>query len=244
MEEVGIDLSKLEVLRALSSDARLEILKLLYRKPHDIEELAEKLKLRPVTIRHHIQSLQEAGLLEYYEERTGSAGRPKTLYKIAKSLPTITFPARRYLDLSNALVNFLLRKFGKKKAYEMMAEVGRELGRETVKYLEEANNVKEWTPEEFVNVFVEKYLQEIGTEPEIIEKTDNKVVFSTHNCLFFELSQEMPDLMCDVIHNEFHRALFETMGNNLKGIQTSCMGHGDHSCEQIVEWTSNKKSAK
>lgn len=236
-------MSKLEILRALSSDARLEILKLLYRKPHDIEELAKELKLRPVTIRHHIQSLQEAGLLDYYEKRTGSAGRPKTLYKIGKSLPLVTFPERRYLYFSKALINFFLCKFGKKKAHEMMAEVGREMGRETVKFLESAYDVTEWPPKEFEDVFVEKYLREAGSEPEITEKTANRVVFRIHNCIFFELSQEMPDLMCDVLHKEFHQAVGEAMSINIKSIQTSCMGHGDKSCEQVVKWKSKKKNA-
>ena len=173
-------MSKLDVLRALYSDARLEILKLLYRKPRDIGELAEKTKLQPVTIRHHIRSLQEAGLLDTHEVRTGSAGRPKTFYKIAKSLPMVVFPARQYQEFSNFLVNFLFHKLGKRETNEMLAELGREMGKETVKYLEVANNVTEWTPEKFVTVFVEKYLQEAGAEPEITEKTDNMTFIMAH----------------------------------------------------------------
>jgi predicted ArsR family transcriptional regulator len=210
--------------------------------PHDIEDIAEKLKLQPVTIRHHIQALQEAGLLDSYEERTGSAGRPKTYYKIAKALPLISFPTRRYLDFSKALVNAILKDLGQKKAYKMMAEVGREMGQATVKYLETTNNIKTWTPKEFAEVFVEKHLKELGTEPEVIEKTDKVVVYRTHNCLFYELSQEMPSLLCDVIHCQFHAALLEAMSGKLKGTQTSCMGHGEKCCEHIVQWAPQKET--
>ena len=237
-------MSEREVHRALSSEARAETLKLLYKRPHVIEEIAEKLKLQPVTVRHHIQALQEAGFLETYEERSGLAGRPKTYYKLAKSLPTLTFPARRYLYLSKTLISFFLREHGKKKGFEMMAELGSEMGADTAKYLKTTYAIKEWTPNEFAKVFVEGYLQEIGAEPEVVEKTDKRVVYRTHNCVFFELSQEMPDLMCDVLHNEFHHALQETMSGNIQNVQTSCMGHGDGCCEQVFEWVfKNKKIA-
>ncbi len=234
---------KIEVLRALSNDVRLEILKLLYQKPRDVEDLAKNyLKLQPITVRHHIQCLQEAGLLESYQGRTGSAGRPKTYYKLAKSLPMITFPERRYFDLSKAMLNSILINVGEKKTVKILSDVGIKMGKETVKYLAEMNNIKRWTPKEFAEIFVGKYLEEIGTEPEIIEKSSNSVVYKTHNCLFFELAQENPSLMCDVLHNSFHHALIKAMSDNLEDTQTSCMGHGNNCCEHTVEWVLiNKK---
>ena len=50
--------------RALSSKSRLEILRLLYRKSQSVEEIAKSLKLQPITLRHHLQSLEEAGFIE------------------------------------------------------------------------------------------------------------------------------------------------------------------------------------
>lgn len=233
---------KLEVIRALSSEVRLEILKLLYQRPRDIEDLAKNhLKLQPITVRHHIQFLQEAGLLESYEERTGSAGRPKTYYKIAKTLPTVTFPARRYFDLSKAMLNTLSGSLGEKKTDEILTEVGSELGKETVKYLAATNNVKRWTTKEFAEIFVEKYLKETGAEPEIIEKSGSRVVYRMHNCLFYELAQETPCLMCDVLHHQFHSSLVKAMNDDFKDTQTTCMGHGANYCEHVVEWVPEKK---
>ncbi len=234
-------MSEREVHRALSSEARVEMLKLVYVKPHSIEEIAEGLKLQPVTIRHHIQTLLEAGLLESFEERSGSAGRPKTLYKVAKTLPVITFPARRYLDFSKAMVNIVLTTWGKTKTDKVLGQVGHEMGIQTTKSLEEMYRVKEWTPDAFAEFCIGQYLQEVGTRPEIVTKTKDKIVYRTHNCVFYELAQQMPGLMCDVLHNKFHQALLEAMGNNIKGIQTTCMGHGDSYCEHIVEWTTTSK---
>ena len=229
-------------MRALSSDVRLEILKLLYQRPRDIDDLATNyLKLQPVTVRHHIHFLQEAGLLESYEERTGLAGRPKTYYRISKGLPSVSFPARRYFDLSKAMLNTLFRDLGEKKTIEVLTDVGSEMGTETAKYLAKTNNITKWTPKEFAEIFIEKYLKEAGAEPEIIENSNGRVVYRMHNCLFYELAQETPNLMCDVLHHNFHSSLVKAMNDNFKDTQTSCMGHGANCCEHIVEWVPRKK---
>ncbi|HLN90157.1 MAG TPA: ArsR family transcriptional regulator, partial [Candidatus Binatia bacterium] len=199
-----------EVYRALSSEARAEILKLVYQKARDIEELAESLKLQPVTIRHHVQALLEAGLLEFHEERSGLAGRPKTYYTIAKTLPSVVFPARRYYELSKSLVSSLRRNLGEKKTEEILADVGHDLGVETLKYLEAKNNVSKWSSKEFAEIIV-KYFQEAGAEPEIIELSDNKLTYRLHNCLFSELSKEVPGLMCDIMHHQFQQAMLDSM---------------------------------
>ncbi len=237
-------MSEREIHRALSSEARAEILSLLYKKPHDVEELAKKLKLKPVTIRHHLQSLQEAGLLEYYEERSGSAGRPKTYYKIAKLLPSITFPDRRYLMFSTILINSIKRILGTEQTQQILSDIGHEMGKEMVKQMENETKTAEWTPEKLKEVFVGKYLQESGTQPELIEGNSKKVVVRLHNCVFFELAQQMPDLMCDVLHKKFFQGIAENMKDGIKEMQTTCMGRGDNYCEHVFEWHSNERKNK
>jgi predicted ArsR family transcriptional regulator len=130
---------------------------------------------------------------------------------------------------------------GEQKTIEVLADVGDEMGTETVKHMEATHNVTKWTPKEFAEVFVQKYLQEAGAEPEIIEKSDSRVVYRMRNCLFHELSQQTPSLMCDVLHRHFHDTLVKAMSNNSEDTQTSCMGHGAICCEHVVEWTAEKK---
>lgn len=227
-----------EIHSALSSVKRKETLTLLYKKPYSIEELAEKLGIQPITMRHHIKALQKAGFLESFEERSGSAGRPKVYYKLAQTLPTVSFPKRQYLHFSKALINILLSELGPQKTYLVIAKTGREMGRQTMEYLETTNNIKEWTPETFAKVYVEGYLQDLGAEPEVLEQSKKKVVFRTRNCVLYELSQELPDLMCDTLHVELHKAVSEAMGKTIRVLQTNCMGHGDYCCGQSFEWMS------
>lgn len=231
-----------EVYRALSSRSRVDILKLLYKKPHNIEELAEKLNLQPITIRHHIQSLQEAGLVEFYLERNGTVGRPKSYYRIPKSVPTVNFPKRRYLTLSSFLIDTLQLALGKESAKKILAQAGLEMGRDVVKQLEYESKIDKWTTKEFEELFVTKYLQEAGSEPEIIKRDDSKIRYRLHNCIFFELALKLPDLMCDTLHKKFHEGVTTAMGKNITDTQRTCMAHGADYCEHMVEWPSKKKS--
>jgi predicted ArsR family transcriptional regulator len=232
-----------KVHQALSSAIRAEILKILYKNPQDIEELAKKLKLRPVTVRHHIKFLEDVQLLETHEERSGTAGRPKTYYEIAKSVPIIVYPPRRYMMFSALLIDSLIQSIGKSRVTEILSELGRKMGKETLEELEQGYKVSKWTPKKFEEIFVKECLEAFGTEPEIIERNEKKVVVRVHNCIFYELSKKMPDLMCDIVHTEFFKSIGEAINRGVKVSQTNCMGHGDIHCEHIFEWPITKKGS-
>jgi predicted ArsR family transcriptional regulator len=226
-----------EVHRALASRPRADILKLLYKEPRNIEELAEKLTLRPITVRHHIQFLMETGLVESYEERSGSSGRPTNYYRIAKSLPIVNFPERHYLLFSSFLIDTIQRNIGEQETREIIAKAGYEMGKEVIKQLEQKYNIEKWSPKDFARIFVKGYLEETGTEPEIISEGDSQVIYRLHNCIFFELALKKPSLICDVLHRQFHQGVCAAIGRNVKDAQRTCMGHGDNYCEHIVEWS-------
>jgi len=225
-----------EAYRALSSKSRLDILKLLYRKPMSVEEIAEKLSLQPITIRHHLQSLVEAGFIEAFEERAGSVGRPKIYYKIVKEPPLISFPKRRYLMLSSFLINTLQFLLGANKAKKILIKAGLDMGENTARRLESENEIKEWTPKAYEHFFVRGYLEDVGAEPEITWVSEKKIVYRLHNCLFFELSIKMPEIMCDVLHESFHEGLAKAMGKEMKINRLTCMAKGDPYCEHSCEW--------
>jgi predicted ArsR family transcriptional regulator len=223
-----------KIYRALSSKSRVGIIRLLYNKFSDIDELAEKLQLRPITVRHHIRSLVDANLLESYEEKSGVPGRPKTYYRIARSLPIVSFPQRGYLALSSLLINLLQSELGINETKKILEKAGREMGTQAMNELRQKNKIEKWTPKEFEEIYV-KYLKEAGAEPEVTEKTENRVIYRVHNCPFFELATKSPDLMCDVLHRQFQKGVISAMGKHAKETQTSCMGKGDAYCEQVVE---------
>jgi len=227
-----------EAYRALSSRSRLDILKLLYRKPKSVEEIAAQLGLQPITIRHHLQSLEEAGFIEAFEERAGSVGRPKIYYKIVKEPPLLSFPKRRYLMLSSSIIKALQFLLGMNRAKKILRKAGLDMGENTARRLESEHEVRDWTPKAYEQFFVRGYLEDVGAEPEILEFSDRKIVYRLHNCLFFELSVKMPEIMCDVLHESFHEGLAKAMGKEMKINRHTCMAKGDAYCEHSCEWIS------
>ena len=182
----------------------------------------------------------EAGIVEYHEERSGTVGRPRAYYRVMKTPPSTSFPRRQYQVLSEFMINAIVDTLGK-KAMPFLKDVGMKMGEDVVRKLETEYNIKSWTPKEYAEYFIQKYLEKEGTEPEIVELSDNRVVCRTHNCLFFELATKMPDVMCNVLHESFHEGVSKIIGKNLKMSRTTCMGHGDPYCEHISAWAPRKK---
>jgi predicted ArsR family transcriptional regulator len=229
-------MTEVEAYRALSSKSRLEILKLLYRKPMSVEAIAEKLKLQPITIRHHLQSLVEAGFIDAIEERAGSVGRPKIYYKVVKEPPMIGYPKRRYLMLTNFVVNTMRFMLGEEQSKKVLRRAGLEMGENTAKRLESEHEIKNWNIKAYEDYFVKDYLEKMGAEPEILESTDKKIVYRLHNCLFFEMAVKMPEIMCDTLHESFHEGLTKSMGKKVAISRQTCMSKGDPYCQHSCEW--------
>lgn len=220
---------------ALSSSSRMEILKVLHKKPLSVDEIATSVKLQPITVRHHLNYLEDAGLIESYEERKGTVGRPRVYYMIAKEPSIVSYPKRRYLTLSDFLIRTLRRVVGSKRADRLLRRVGKSMGESVVRGIEARYGIQEWSSKDFENLFVKGYLEEAGAEPEVVEADENRIVYRVHNCLFLELAVKMPEAMCDVMHEAFHDGVSSAMGNRWKLTRLTCRGHGDDYCEHICQ---------
>lgn len=221
---------------ALASESRLKILKLLHKKPLSVEEVAELVKLKPITVRHHLQSLEDARFIESFEKRRGTVGRPRVFYKIAREPTTVGYPKRRYLTLSNYLIKTLQSLIGPNRSSKLLKKVGENMGKNVIREIESKHDIKVWNPETFRTFFVKEYLEKAGSEPEITEINKNAVVYRVHNCLFLELAVKMPETMCDILHDAFHEGISRAMGGEAKITKLTCKGHGDPYCEHNCEW--------
>lgn len=225
-----------EAHRALSNRARLEIIKLLYRSPMTVEEISKKINLQPITVRHHLRLLEEAGLVSQREVRTGSAGRPSVKYELIKAKPPVTFPTRQYLTLANSLIKAVKLELTEKEAVEVFRRAGFEMGLAAVKKLEGKYDVGEWSLEAFKKYFVEKCLEELGCEPEVVKTGKSAIVYRLHNCIFFELALEEPEITCNLIHSSFNEGVSKKLGGKAKITRSKCLALGDPYCEHVCEW--------
>ena len=209
-----------------------------------VEEIAKKLDLQTITIRHHLQVLTEAGIVECHEERSGTAGRPRAYYNVAKTAPSTSFPKRQYQILSESLINSMIEEIGINKTKALLKKIGTSMGEAAVRMLESEHNIKSWSLKDYEKYIVLGYLEEEGAEPEMLDANSNKIVYRLHNCLFQELSVKMPEIMCDVLHESFHEGVSKAIGKDLKIDRATCMGHGDPYCEHVCIWSRAIRKSK
>jgi predicted ArsR family transcriptional regulator len=225
-----------EAYRALSSRSRLEILRLLYRNSLSVEQIAQKLGLQPITVRHHLQSLVESGFVEAIEERAGSVGRPKIFYRLVKEPPLVSYPRRGYLVLNNFILTTMRSVLGENQTKKLLRKVGLDMGENAAKRLTTEYDVRTWTPKIFEELFIQDYLEKMGSEPEIVNVSEKAITYRVHNCPFFEMAIKTPEFVCDVLHESFHEGLTKTMNKDIKVSHQTCMAKGEPHCELTVEW--------
>jgi signal-transduction protein with cAMP-binding, CBS, and nucleotidyltransferase domain len=70
----------IEVHKALSTMIRLRIAELLSTRYMGVEQIAEEIGVKAITVRHHLDVLRRSGIIEI-EEVHGKVGRPRALFK-------------------------------------------------------------------------------------------------------------------------------------------------------------------
>jgi DeoR family suf operon transcriptional repressor len=106
------------------TDTRQEILQYLREKgTADINELAEALKLSPVTIHYHINVLQRDGLLETEAVRQG-VGRPRNVFTL-RDTAFEKFP-QSYHRLSDRLLEMLKSRLSEEDIQTLFEHIGDE----------------------------------------------------------------------------------------------------------------------
>lgn len=229
--------------QALANKTRLEILKLLLRKPLTIQEISDLLGFQPTSIRQHIHTLERAGFIKFKEKRTGTGGRPKSYYEFSKSGHLIGYPKRSYLEFSKMLMKAIQQSpLELDLIKETYKNLGVESGERLFKQIELENQLKTWSLKDIVDFYIAKYLEESGYEPEIIEIDNNKIVYRVHNCVLFEVAKTWPNIICDIFHEGFHEGLAKVTGGRMKIIRTKCMVNGATFCEYVCQRLQPKKT--
>lgn len=180
--------------------------------------------------------MEESNFIESYEKKSGKVGRPKVYYRIPKKSKVVGYPKRRYLKLSNFVIRSLPIFMGSKRSVSFLKRVGRAMGKNVIKEIESMSLEKEWSFETFNELFLKKYLEEEGANPEIVKYEKNQVVYRMHNCLFFELAVKMPEMMCETLHEAFHEGVSIALNKKVKIKRLTYQGQGDPFCEHKCEW--------
>ena len=151
-----------------------------------VEELAEQLKLTPVTIRHHLDILKGEGLVEVPEVRRRDApGRPQYTFQLT-SLAAAFFP-KNYQSFTNLMLNEIRDSVPPEQMDRIMGGVATRMAAQAhIPGPEVATEVRMQSAVEFLNAR--------GYVAEWKREENGSYVLYTHNCPYHEVSHENGEL--------------------------------------------------
>jgi len=151
-----------------------------------VEDLAEKLELTPVTVRHHLDILKDDGLVEIPQVRRRQApGRPQFTFQLTPAAQAY-FP-RNYQVFSNLMLSEVRDSMPQDQLDRMLGNVAVRMAAEAVIPGPQAR------PEERLQAAVQ-FLNERGYEAEWLREPDGVYILRTHNCPYHEVSSTHSEL--------------------------------------------------
>jgi len=204
----------------MSINTREKVLRTLLAKPRiTINDLADNVGINPISVRHHISSLQVEGLVDSEEERHG-VGRPRRVYFLTEA-GVEKFPTR-YVRLTGRLLSQLKETMPKHLVGALFTQMAQGLASDY------ANNPEllKMSMEERLNLMQELLRQ----EGFIIdwERSGNEYHIKETSCPYYHIGQDHPEV-CSV-----DQILISSM-LALPAAKTRCILNGDNFCTYVVE---------
>ncbi len=178
-----------------------------------VEELAEIANVSPVTVRHHLNSLQADNLIEVSSVRR-KVGRPYYIYSLSETGQEL-FP-RKYVRLTNRLLDELKATLPPGTVTQLFNGV--------------MENMLEARKGEYEDLPFEKrldYLVDMLSEEGFmvrLEKDDGRYILTEFGCPYHSVSQEHTEV-CDM-DQSLMVAILQTPVE-----QHSCLLNGDECCQ-------------
>jgi len=199
------------------TSTRDKILQSLLRHPRAaIQELADEVGINPISVRHHLSSLQMAGLIDAEEERHG-VGRPRQVYSLTEN-GMERFPTR-YLRLTTRLLTQMKEKLPGEVISAMFSDVASDLAERHEAQLRDMN------VEERLNT-IKDLLAEEGFVVEW-EKKGNTYHIHEITCPYLQIGQNHPEV-CAVDQTLLSRLL------SVPAEKVQCILSGAAHCTYVV----------
>lgn len=198
---------------------RQEILNILREeKQATVEDLAERLELTPMTIRHHLNVLQAQNLVVANKvRRSKRVGRPRLVYTLTDAADDL-FP-HGYGELARHLLSEVKGLVSQEETDAIFRRMAERVASEAPP-AEEGQNFEDRLEQ------VSEFLEEQGFLSRW-EETDEGYVITNVNCPYRQVSRQH-DEVC-VLDTELIRSLLEVEPKRLTN-----MRHGEGSCSFLL----------
>ncbi len=203
-------------------ETRKRILQTLLARQHcTINEMAEAVGITPISVRHHINKLEAAGLVASKEERHG-VGRPRRLYYLTEA-GLEEFPSQ-YVRLTTQLLHQLKATLPAPMVSRIFTEMARHMADEWVPQIESQH----LGPKERLQ-FVANLL---NTEGFVVtwEEEDDHYVLRESICPYYHVGQEHPEVC--VLDRTFVAALLDLPPEKIR--HERCIFNGDKQCRFLI----------
>jgi DeoR family transcriptional regulator, suf operon transcriptional repressor len=194
-----------EIFRAIKGQGRVTV-----------AELAVRLNITPVSVRHHLSSLQAEGLVKSSEVRRG-VGRPRLVYTLSEAGQE-RFPAR-YLRLSERLLDELKSTLPPRALEEMFTHMAEGMVAEYAARLEGKSI------EEKMALLIEL----LGTEGFLAQwnRTGETISLTEYSCPYLRIGQRHPEV-CAIDQTVIQQVL------NANVEKTTCVLDGADRCVFVI----------
>ena len=162
-------------------------------EPLTASEVAEVFGVHRTVARAHLEKLAELGLVEFGTRRRSGGGRPAKIYTVTAERLEVMLPPRRYERLSRLLLRLVDRTLEPGVAADAAFDLGREFGAETAAEIA-GDGVQ--PPIKLAPRAVAAWLDEAGYGVSLDDSAKGVVVVDVHNCVYRELAEEFPDIVC------------------------------------------------
>lgn len=211
----------------MSTNTREKVLRTLLTRPRiTINDLAENVGINPISVRHHITSLEAEGLVDSDEERHG-VGRPRRVYFLTEA-GVEKFPTR-YIRLTLRLLEQLKETLPPVMIAKLFAQMAQDLLSDQIPAAELENlNI-----EERLDV-MKKLLKEEGFSIDW-EYADGQYLIHETSCPYYHIGQNHPEV-CSVDQILISSVL------SVPAAKTQCILNGDNLCTYVVPAPNNAES--
>ena len=203
----------------MTSSTRDKVLKTLLTHPRiTINDLADNVGINPISVRHHISSLQAEGLVESEEERHG-VGRPRRVYFLTET-GVEKFPTR-YVRLTIRLLEKLKENMPASMVDKLFSQMAEELLTDHLPI----SDLDQLSIEERLNV-IKDLLKKEGFTIEW-ERNDDQYLIHETSCPYYHVGQDHPEI-CSVDQILISSVL------SVPASKTNCMLNGDNHCTYVI----------
>ena len=194
-----------EILRTIKTQGRASV-----------AEMAQRLAISPISVRHHLSTLQAEGLVKSSEVRQG-VGRPRLVYALTDAGQE-RFPAR-YVRLSERLLDELKSTLPPQALEDMFTRMAEGMVAEYAARLEGKNT------EEKMALLMEL----LGTEGFLAQwnRTGETISLTEYSCPYLRIGQRHPEV-CAIDQTVIQQVL------NANVEKTTCVLDGADRCVFVI----------